>query len=163
MVFVPLGEISGIHGVAGEVKIYSDTRPRTSIFDYETWYLGSTREPVRVVSGSPRGKTLVAKLAGVDDRDQARALIGQEIAVLRSDMPALESGEYYWADLMGLEVSTRQGDILGVVEKILETGANDVLVIRGEREHLVPYVPGQYVLSVDLAASVMVVDWDPEF
>ena len=78
-------------------------------------------------------------------------------------MPALESGEYYWADLMGLEVSTRQGDILGVVEKILETGANDVLVIRGEREHLVPYVPGQYVLSVDLAASVMVVDWDPEF
>jgi 16S rRNA processing protein RimM len=161
--YVPLGVISGIHGLKGGVKVHSYTRPREAIFDFGAWRLGDERRPVKVESGGPSGKTLVAKLAEIDDRESARVLIGQEIAVLRSDLPELASGEYYWADLLGLEVFNREGQALGTVERMMETGANDVLVIRGEKEHLVPYVPGQYVLRIDLEAGRMEVDWDSEF
>lgn len=161
--FVPLGYISGVHGVAGGVKVHSYTRPREALFGYGTWLVGEHHRPVKVSNGGPRGKTLVAWLEGIEDREQARALVGQEIAVNRSDLPALEPGEFYWDDLIGLEVVNREGVRLGMVDRLMETGANDVLVVKGEREHLVPYVPGRYVLGVDLEAERIEVDWDPEF
>ena len=89
--------------------------------------------------------------------------MGQQVFVGRDQLPATVEGEYYWSDLEGLEVHTTNGDVLGRVERLMETGANDVLVIRGQREHLVPFIQGQYVTRVDLEGGVIEVDWDPEF
>ena len=95
--------------------------------------------------------------------EQAIALVGQQIFVGRDQLPPTEEGEYYWFDLEGLEVHTTNGEVLGQVDRMMETGANDVLVIHGDRERLVPYIQGQYVKSVDLEAGQIVVDWDPDF
>jgi 16S rRNA processing protein RimM len=103
------------------------------------------------------------QLAGYDDRDAAAVLSGTEIGVYRSQLPAPDTDEYYWSDLVGLQVLTTQDKLLGVVDHLIETGANDVLVIHGERECLVPFIRHQVIKSVDLDAGVIRVDWDPDF
>ena len=163
---VILGRVSGLYGVRGWVKIHSDTDPRENIVNYQPWYLhqGDGWQSFRLEGGRRHGKTVVAKIQGLDDRDQAAALVGTEIAVRRSQLPeAEEPGEYYWADLEGLRVETLDGVDLGRVSRLFETGANDVLVVRGERERLIPYLWQQVVCEVDLDAGLMRVDWDPEF
>ncbi len=110
-----------------------------------------------------KGKTLVARFAGIDDRETAAALVGQDLSVDRDRLPETAEDEYYWADLTGLEVVNREGIVLGRVHNLLSTGANDVLVVRGDRERLVPFVQGQYVLEVDLEAGRILVDWSPDF
>ncbi|PWG64609.1 ribosome maturation factor RimM [Sediminicurvatus halobius] len=162
---IVLGEIVGVHGVGGRVKVHSWTRPPENLFDYRDWelQLAGTVTPVRLVEGRRQGRHLLARIEGLSDRDAALAWRGARIAVPSSALPPAGAGEYYWAELEGLEVVTREGQVLGQVDHLLETGANDVLVVRGERERLVPYVPGTYVLEVDLAAARITVDWDPEF
>ena len=161
--YVALGYISAVHGVKGWVKVFSFTRPMEAILGYEPWLLGEEKRPVEIVDGRKQGKGLVALLPGCDDRDQAARLVGQQVFVARDQLPPTEKGEYYWSDLEGLEVRTTDGVVLGRVAKLMETGANDVLVIRGDGEHLVPFVQGQYVKRVDLEAGVIEVDWDPDF
>ena len=134
-----------------------------AILQYQPWLLGEDKKPVKIVDGRKQGKGIAALLPGFADREQAATLIGTQIFVGRDQLPATGKDEYYWSDLEGLEVTTTKGELLGRVDKLMETGANDVLVIMGDREHLVPFVQGQYVLSVDLENGVMVVDWDPEF
>jgi len=134
-----------------------------AILDYQPWLLGEDKSPLTITDGRKQGKGLVALLPGFEDREQAARLVGQQIFVGRNQLPATAADEYYWADLEGLEVHTTQGHVLGRVEKLMETGANDVLVIRGQREHLVPFVQGQYVTRVDLEGGLIEVDWDPEF
>ena len=125
-------------------------------------------EPVEFDRGQQHGKGLVAHIVGIDDRNEAERLKGCEIAVAREQLPALDAGEYYWHQLEGMKVESR-GCCLGQVDHLLETGANDVLVVKpcegsvDSRERLVPWVQGQYVLSVDLDRGVIEVDWDPEF
>jgi len=160
---VALGFISAVHGVNGWVKVHSWTRPMEAILDYQPWLLGAEQKPVNIVDGRRQGKGLAALLPGTQDREQAMSLVGQQISVKRDQLPATDKNEYYWSDLEGLEVHTLSGEILGRVERLMETGANDVLVIRGAREHLVPFVQGQYVTHIDLAGGRMVVDWDAEF
>ncbi len=162
---VVLGEIVGVHGVRGAVKVYSATRPRENIFAYAPWLIEIDGQFAvhDLISGQAQGKGLVARLDGIDDRDAAMALRGGRIHVERSALPALAGDEYYWADLEGLQVLTQQGIELGRVAGLMETGANDVLVVQGDRERLIPYVPGQFVITVDLAAGQLVVNWDPEF
>lgn len=164
---VPIGRVVGLYGVQGWVKVESWTEPRLRIFDYQPWQLvlapGGERE-ASGVHGRAQGKGMVAHLPCVDDREQAAALVGCEIQVARSQLPATAEGEYYWADLEGLVVVTAHGLALGKVSHLFATGANDVLVVRDDkRERLIPYVPGSVVLQVDLAAQQMVVDWDPAF
>ena len=118
---------------------------------------------IRDRAGREQGKTLIARLPGLGDRDTARSLIDTEIAVYRDQLPEAANGEYYWSDLVGLSVVTVQGEELGTVERLIETGANDVLVVTGDRERLVPFVVGRYVKSVDLGAGRIEVDWDPDF
>lgn len=160
---VALGYISAVHGIKGWVKIHSWTRPMEAILDYQPWLLGNEHKPVNIVEGRRQGKSLAALLPDMTDREQAMTLVGQQISVDRSRLPATDKDEYYWSDLEGLEVHTLDGKILGRVERMMETGANDVLVIRGEREHLVPFIQGQYVTRVDLEGGRMDVDWDPDF
>jgi len=160
---VALGYISAVHGIKGWVKVHSWTRPIEAILEYQPWLLGVEKSPVKIIDGRKQGKGLVALLPGFEDREQAATLVGQQIFVGRDQLPATDEGEYYWSDLEGLEVRTTDGDVLGRVERLMETGANDVLVIRGQREHLVPFIQGQYVTRVDLEGGVIEVDWDPEF
>ena len=164
--FVTLGRISGAHGIQGWVKVHSDTSPRDNIVHYSPWLLlrQGRREAWTVNAGRLQGKSVVAKLAGCNDRNTAEELTGAEITIPRTQLPATtEPGEYYWADLVGLEVRTVGGVDLGRVESLFETGANDVIVVQGDRERLIPYIWQQVVRDVDLEAGVMLVDWDPEF
>jgi 16S rRNA processing protein RimM len=160
---VALGYISAVHGIKGWVKVNSWTRPMEAILQYQPWLLGEDKKPVKIVDGRKQGKGVAALLPGFEDREQAATLVGVQIFVRRDQLPATEKDEYYWSDLEGLEVKTTKGELLGRVEKLMETGANDVLVIRGNREHLVPFIQGQYVTRVDLEDGMIEVDWDPEF
>lgn len=161
-----IGKIVGVFGVDGWVKLESYTEPRLRIFAYKPWLVtaaGSEFE-VSTAHGREQGNGMVGKLQGYDDRDAAVGLIGATIQVRRSTLPKPKRGEIYWADLEGLEVVTLNDVVLGKVSHLFSTGANDVLVVRdGERERLVPYVSGQFVKSVDLAAGRITVDWDPDF
>lgn len=159
-----VGRIDGAFGVRGWVKVRSYTEPREEILAYGPWQVGPDARPLAVEAGQTHGKGLVAKLAAVDDRDAAEALRGQDIRVPRARLPEPPPGEYYWADLLGLEVRTVAGVALGRIERLLETGSNDVLVVAGGgREHLVPFVPGEVIIRVDLGAGEVVADWDPDY
>lgn len=162
---VAVGRIVGLHGVRGGVRIESWTEPRDAIFNYQPWLLKlHGRELVVEASALVRSERIVAALEGIDDRDQAAALMAAEIFVRRSQLPELPDGEYYWVDLEGLLVTNREGQELGRVQRLFDTGANAVLVVHdGRRERLIPYVSGHYVLAVDLAAGTLRVDWDADF
>ena len=158
-----LGYVAAAHGINGWVRIHSLTEPREAIFEYQPWLLGDSLQEVRVRQGQIHGKRLIALLQDTDDREQADALVHRRIAVYRDQLPELPADEYYWTDLLGLSVRLEDGRELGVIENMLATGANDVMVVRGERERLIPFVPGHYVKRVDLDARTVIVDWDPEF
>lgn len=134
-----------------------------SILQYQPWLLGEDKKPVKIVDGRKQGKGIAVLLPGSENREQAATQVGTQIFVRRDQLPATGKDEYYWSDLEGLEVKTTNGELLGRLEKLMETGANDVLVIRGNREHLVPFIQGQYVTRVDLENGTIEVDWDPEF
>ncbi|WP_317931545.1 ribosome maturation factor RimM [Halioxenophilus sp. WMMB6] len=171
---VTVGRIGSVFGIKGWLKIHSETEPQDNIFQYSPWWL-KTKHGVKTFECDeyqPHGNGLIAHLQGVDDRDQAAALTGVEIAIDRAQLPELDSGEFYWSQLIGLRVITEfdgKRQDLGKVAKLIETGANDVLVVQGDdnsidlKERLVPYLPEQYVTAVDLDTGVMTVDWDPEF
>ncbi|HEX7060447.1 MAG TPA: ribosome maturation factor RimM [Woeseiaceae bacterium] len=163
---VVLGRIAGLYGVRGWVRVRSWTEPREALLDYREWLVGSGDAwQVRpVAEAKVHGKGLVARLAGTDDRDAAARLVGADVAVPRERMPEPAEGEYYWADLEGLEVRHRDGRVLGRVDRLIETGAHDVLVVQPgaagrDSEILIPFVPGEFVLGVDLAAGTIDVDW----
>lgn len=158
-----LGRISGVHGVRGWVKIFSDTEPRDNILTYSPWYLGASRTVRKVAAGRLHGKGLVACIEGCDDRGQAADLVGQEIAVRRDQLPPPRAEEFYWADLEGLSVETLDGTLLGRIDHLFTTAANDVLVVKGERERFLPFVWGQVVKEVNFELGRMRVDWDHEF
>ena len=159
-----MGRILGPYGVRGWVKLRTFTEHLDSLADYPSWLLteGQSWKTVEVEDTHVHGGQLVAKLVGVDDRDQALGVRGREVAIPREALPAAEKGEFYWADLIGLEVVNVQGEVLGKVEDLLETGANDVLVVKGDRQHLLPYVDA-VVLDVDLASGRIQVDWGLDF
>jgi 16S rRNA processing protein RimM len=106
---------------------------------------------------------VIAHLAGCENRDQAQALMGCEIAIRRDQLPDAAPGEYYWRDLQGLTVVTIEGELLGTVDHLIETGANDVLVVKGDRERLIPFVLNQVIVNVDLDKQELRVDWDKDF
>ncbi len=155
-----LGRISGLHGVKGWVKVHSHTQSREDILAYREWYLDGAA--VELTQGRIHGKGIVAKLAGIDDRDAAAGLIGREISIPRSALPEPEEGQYYWSDLQGCRVTTTQGDELGEVDYLFATGANDVMVVKGDRERLLPFIES-VILEVDLTERSIRVDWDKDF
>lgn len=163
---VIVGSIGAPHGVRGWVRINSFTEPSDNIFTYPLLLeAGDTWKPVEVEQVQLRNGGFTAKLVGIEDRDQAALITNVKLAVLRESMPELVD-ENYWSDVMGLTVYNEDQICLGKIVDIFETGANDVVVVKDEttgKEHLIPYVPEMYVLSVDLAAGTMQVRWDPEF
>ena len=162
---VILGKVGAVFGVRGWVKLWSYTDPPANLLEYSELELGRSGSwaPARLVEARPHGEALVGRFAGVEDRDGAAALVGAELAVAREALPSPGEGEFYWTDLVGLEVINRAGVHLGRVREMMATGANDVMVVEGDRERLVPFLPGHWVDRVDLAGGRIVVDWDPDF
>jgi len=160
-----VGKISGVYGVKGWVRVFSHTEPRKGILEYDPWLIrrGGRWIKQTLTSGRVHGKGIVVQLKECADRDQAHALIGSEIAISRSQLAATVVGEYYWTDLVGLIVRTVDGDELGSISHLFETGANDVIVVKGDRERLIPYLSGSVVQDVRLDEGIMIVNWDPEF
>lgn len=161
-----IGRVSGIFGVHGWVKVFSHTDPRANILNYSPWLLKVAGEwqPFEVLDGQAEqgGKAVVAKLSGIADREVARAHMGCDIAILKSQLPGIDDG-YYWSDLMGCEVITEDGTSLGRVDSLLETGAHDVLRIKGDGEDvLIPFVMGEFIVEVDMDNKLIRVDWDSQ-
>ena len=163
---VLLGRVHGAFGIRGELKLESFTDPATAIFRYQPWLLRDAQGNDRELAGA-RGresaKGLVATFPGVDDRDAAEALRGSELFAPRSALPPPKPGEYYWVDLEGLRVVNLEGVDFGTVSHLFSTGANDVLVARGDRERMIPFLEPDYIRSVDFDAGVVTVDWDADF
>lgn len=159
-----MGRILAPYGVRGWVKIRPYTEAPDGLLGYARWWVGNEGawQPHALKAGREHGELLVAQLEGIEDRDRAAALRGLDIAVGRDELPPAPEGEYYWADLVGLAVVNSAGVDFGHVAEVFETGANDVLVVRGDRERLIPMIAAA-VVEVDLAGGVLRVDWDADF
>lgn len=171
---VLLGRITSVYGVQGWVKVHSSTEPIDNIFNYTPWQvrLADHWHTVELQQGkrhAKHSKILIAKLAGCYDRNKARQYCGADIAVDQSQLPILGPDDYYWQQLIGLAVKTTSGIQLGDVDYLMTTGANDVLVVQGQadsidcKQRLIPWLPGQVVISTDITAGVILVNWDSEF
>ncbi|GJM10617.1 MAG: ribosome maturation factor RimM [Lysobacteraceae bacterium] len=162
---VPVGKVVGHYGLKGWLKLHSWCRPREQIFNYRPWRLVTPRESFELdkFQGKIHGKGLIVRFENFSDRTEADVLMDAEIQVPREVLPAPDNQSWYWSDLIGLDVETLNGVTLGKITRMLETGANDVAVVSGDRERLIPWVVGPYVKSVDLAKQSVVVDWDPDF
>lgn len=162
---ITLGEVSGVFGVHGTLKIFSFTEPRENILTYSSWVLKKEGKEsnVNVVNGRRQGKTIIAQLEGLSNRDNALAMIGSTIHVDKALLPVTEEGEYYWHDLIGLKVETIEGLSLGCVDSILETGANDVLIVKGDKERLIPFLQPETIVNINLETQLIRVDWDSDF
>ncbi len=180
--WLKVGKVTGAHGIRGWVKVYAFTDPVENFLSLGQWCLEGG-ERLTFDGGKRQGKGLVAHITGVDDRSSAERFRGAEILAPAAALPGLDAGEYYWRELVGLEVWCRDRDVaapegaeqsgtapqqavlLGIVSHLIETGANDVLVIKpcagsvDERERLVPYLPDDVVSAVDPAAGRIEVDW----
>jgi len=163
--YVIVGQVSGLFGVKGWVKVYSYTEPRENIIQYSPWFVKSADgwSEIKLQQGKRQGKGVVALLDGYVDRDSSAELIGCEIALQKDQLPKLDKNEYYWNDLVGLKVVNQDQIEFGVVDHLIETGSNDVLIVKGERERLIPYIWDQVVRKVDLDNRLIQVDWDPDF
>ena len=167
---IVIGKIVSVHGVRGDVKIYSFTDPIDNLLEYRRWTLrrGDEVKQVELVKGRLQGKILVATLKGLTDREEARTYADFEICIPRSELPQLTGDDYYWYQLQGLTIINQLEQVLGRVDHLLETGANDVMVVKpfdgslDDRERLLPYTD-QCVLKIDLQAGEMRGEWDADF
>ena len=171
--WLTVGKITGCYGLQGWVKIHSYTEPGENFLTFGQWRIRrrGVVEPIEFDRGRRHGKGLVAHIAGVDDRTLAEAYQGLEVLAPQESLPRLEEGDYYWHQLQGLRVWCLDGDsrvLLGEVDYLIETGANDVLVVKAaegsidDRERLIPYLPGEVVTRVDLEQGEIEVDWFPD-
>ncbi len=168
--WVVLGKIASPFGIKGWSKIQSHSEPKEQIFSYKPWFVEKNGQwiEVKVVSSKIQGKGLIAQLDICPDRNAAENVVGLPIAVKREQLAQLEEGEFYWRDLIGLTVVNLEDIELGKVTQLMETGSNDVLVVKGKHEgkrveRLIPYLPGEFVKQVSLAEQTIVVDWDADF
>ena len=171
---INVGRVTGAHGIKGWVKIHSQTEPSENIFNYQPWFVKTAHgvKVIELLEWRSHGKGYVAQIKGIEDRNRAEAFCPVVIAIDKSSLPNLEKDDFYWFDLEGCRVvSTFEGvkTDLGVISRIMPTGANDVLVVAGDdqsidlSERLIPYVLGQFVTEVNIEGKVVDVDWDPAF
>lgn len=170
--YVLLGKISGVHGIKGWVKVFSYTSPRLKITEYPKWFIKNKNKPwevISVIEGKQQGKNIIVLLNGVNSREDAEALIGTEVAIHSDELVPSSENEYFWRDLIGLSVETINGEELGKIDWLFDTGSNDVIIVKNSqsgvdsKEHLLPFIFGDVIKSIDLENSLMIVDWDPEF
>lgn len=159
------GRIVGVYGVKGWLRVQSFTDPEDNLMQYYPWRIETRQgqQELAVVDIKPQNKGYIVKLEGIDDRDEAAAYRQQDISVPVSSLEPVQNG-YYWRDLIGLKVCNLQDQVLGHIDHLLETGANDVMVIKtAEGNQLIPYIQGNVVKQIDLQQQQMQVDWDPSW
>jgi 16S rRNA processing protein RimM len=173
---IAAAKIVGVYGIKGWVKLKVNLESPASLTSLQPQFLidarNQGRKPVRVLNIRAQGKGYVALLEGVDDRNAAELLRGYSIVVPKSALPTLKEGEFYWDDLVGCRVMTPDDGgaplYLGDVEYLLETGANDVLVVRAsqssidDRERLIPYIESEVIARIDIDEAVIEVNWHPD-
>ncbi len=145
--------------------MFSHTQPRTNLLEYRPLYINRYEDwhSVEIEESGAKGKGIILKLKGYENRTAAAALLGCEIGIRREQLPPLAPGEHYWTDLENLQVFTQEGVYLGNVQRLFETGANAVLVVMGERERLIPFLQGPVIKTIDPEKGFIQVDWDPTF
>ncbi len=161
-----MGKVVGAQGILGWVKVQTFTEYLDGLLDYDTWYVGDEQawRPLEVLEANVHGgKVVIAKLQGIVDRTAAEKCKGLLVAIPRAELPEQKEGEYYWSDLVGLSVENLAGESFGTVDSLLETGANDVLVIKGEGgETLMPFI-ASVIQQVDLKSKKILVDWQTDY
>lgn len=167
-----VGKLGSTYGIRGWLRLYSSTEQLESIFDYQPWFLKikGQWQNVELESWRYHSNDLIVKLKGVEDREAAQLLTNTEIGVDLAVFPVLSDGDYYWHDLIGCQVVNLDGYTMGTVTELMETGSNDVLVVRatskdafGKQERLIPFLYEQVVKRVDLTTKMIEVDWDAGF
>ena len=159
-----IGKINGFFGLQGWVKVFSYTNPRTNILNYSPWTIrvDGNFQSIDITNGREQSKTIVVHIKGIDTREDSQKLIGKDIYIDKEQLPKLKKGEYYWHELIGFEVFNQNKEKLGLVDYFVETGSNNVLVVKGKKEHWIPYIE-PYLVSVDSIKKVVSVDWDKDF
>ena len=159
-----VGKINGFFGLKGWVKVFSYTNPRTNILNYSPWSIkvDGNFQSIDITSGREQSKTIVAHIKGIDNREDSQKFIGQDIYINKEQLPELTQGEYYWHELIGFDVINKDEERLGTVDYFVETGANDVLVVKGKKEYWIPYIE-PFLVSIDSKNNKILVDWDKDF
>lgn len=169
---VVVGSLGAVYGIKGWLRINTYTDEAADIFKYSPWHIGrdGAWQPVKVGQWRWHNKGLVAKLAHIDDRDEAALLTGMNIAVYSSELPVLTEDEFYWRDLIGLRVINQDGYDMGQVEHLFATPANDVLVVTankndafGKRERLIPFIQSRHIIEIEQETGKITVDWPADF
>jgi 16S rRNA processing protein RimM len=160
---VVMGRVRAPHGIKGWIKVQPFTQEVDGLLAYPEWWLGRNGDwsLYRIAEAAVHGDIVVARLAGFEDREAAAVLKGAEVAIPRPALPESREGEFYWNDLLGVEVLNVRGESLGRIAQLLETGANQVLVVRGEKETLIPFIK-DVIVNVDLGGRRVLVDWERE-
>lgn len=163
--WIVIGRFGRPHGVKGFVTVHSFTEPRDNIIEYSDWYVrfNGNWQPIKVLSTEVHNKAIIAQIEGYPDRELVAKLTNADIGVCRDQLAPLDPGEYYWHQLIGMTVVNPKGETFGIIKEILPTGSNDVLVVQGEKRHLIPYLPGRFVIDVDVNQQKMTVDWEMDF
>ena len=159
-----VGKINGFFGLQGWVKVFSYTSPRSNILNYSPWSIKfeDIFQEIDVIKGREQSKTIVAHIKGIDNREDSQKFIGKDVYIDKDQLPELKEGKYYWHELIGFKVINKNQENLGVVDYFVETGANDVLVVRGKKEHWIPYIE-PFLISIDTQNKEILVDWDKDF
>jgi len=163
--WVVVGRFGRVHGLKGFITIHSFTEPRDNILNYSGWHMNLKNQwqPIELLKIESNNKSITALIKGFEQRELASQLTNIDIAVKREALPELKSGEYYWHDLIGLKVINHKDEILGIITDIMPTGANDVLIVEGNQQHLIRYLPEKVVKMIDLEQQQIKVDWEAEY
>ena len=171
---IVVGHLTAVYGLKGWLKVRSYTEPPEQLFTYGPWLLNTAKgaETATVEHWQRHNKGFIVKMAGVNDRQQAKPLCSVAITIEKTQLAPLDAGQYYWHQLQGLRVISQYNSEetdLGTVKELFPTGANDVLVVESDdrsidqRQRLIPYVVNQYVKMVDIDGGAIYVEWDPDF
>jgi 16S rRNA processing protein RimM len=168
---IVMGKFGAVYGIKGWLKVHSYTDDAESIFEYKPLLMKSKGQlqEVNITAWKRHGNGFVAKIAEFDVREEAQALVGLELFVDSKKLPELEE-DFYWRDLVGCQVQTDKGYDLGVVTEMMETGSNDVLVVKansndafGQKERLIPFIEQQVISNIDITSKLIIVNWEPDF
>ncbi len=168
-----MGRFGAVYGIKGWLKVFSETENPENLFTYSPWFYrhkGEEWQEIKVENYRRHSDGFIAKIDGINVREEAQAFTGAEIGILGSSLPPLPENVFRWRDLIGLKVVNLQDFCLGHVTSLMDIGSNDVLVVKPElndayemKERLIPYVSEQYIIKVDLENKVILVDWEPDF
>jgi len=166
-----IARIGAAYGIKGWVKLISFSSPKANILNYQRFLTpqGSSLVELKIDQSKVQGKGIVVHIKGCDDRNLTREFTGKNLYIEKALLPELDVDEYYWHQLLGLRVKTLSGDDLGVVDHLLETGANDVLVVKADdlsvddEERLIPYLFKQVIDSIDLDQRLIKVNWEKDY